>query len=300
MILEYLKPEPDIWSGLAVVLRAGYYIASLGAAGLAMFAVAFGHRLTFGESERLAALTKLAVLAALAVSIAAAVLRVHILSAGNVGDLGVWEAMLRSRIGDAFLLRVAGLLLILPLAWGARLGPALAGAGALLVVASYAAMGHSTLYSPRQELAAIVVVHLACVAFWLGSLPPLRWAAARGDRDAAALIADWSRVALVIVAVLAAVGLVGAGLLLRQPGQLIASWYGNAMLVKLALVLALLALAAWHKLVLTPAMDRGEPGAGARLSRSILWELAVICLVFYAAAEMVSVHPTDLGHRIAP
>jgi putative copper export protein len=252
------------------------------------------------ESERLALLTKLGVLAAVVLSLVAAVVRVQILSAGDVSDLGVWEAMLRSRIGDAFLLRTAGLLLLLPLAFGAHLGPALAGAGVLLILSSYAAMGHSTLYSPRQELALIVVTHLACIAFWLGSLPPLRWAAARGDRDAVALIEDWSRLALKVVAALVCVGLIGAALLLRQPGQLFTSWYGNAMLVKLGLFGGLMALAAWHKLLLTPALMRGEMGSGRRLSRSILLEFALMALVFYAAAEMVSVHPTNLGHRIAP
>jgi putative copper export protein len=300
MILEFLKPEPDVWNAVTVVLRAGYYVASIGAVGLAVFAIAFGQRLTFGENERLSLLIRLAVIVAVLLSLAAAVVRVQVLSAGDLSNLAVWEAMLRSRIGDAFLLRTAGLLLLLPLGFGARAGEGLAGAGAVLVLASYAAMGHSTLYSPRQELAGIVVVHLACVAFWIGSLAPLRWVAARGDRDALALIEDWSRVTLKVVALLVLVGVIGAALLLRQPGQLLTSWYGNAMLAKLALFAGVMALAAWHKLMLTPAMARGEPDAGRRLSRSILWEFGLIVLVFYAAAEMVSVHPVNLGHRIAP
>jgi putative copper export protein len=100
------------------------------------------------------------------------------------------------------------------------------------------------------------------------------------------------------VALIAASGVFGAVLLVREPMQLLVSWYGNGMLAKLALVFGALALAAWHKLRLTPALEAGAPGAGAALARSIRIEMIVIALIFYAAAEMVSVHPTDLGHRI--
>lgn len=298
MIIEYLQPDASIWDAITVVLRAAYYIASLGAAGLAIFAVAFGHRLTPYESERLRRWIGAAVALAILLSLAAAGVRVQILSAGNIGALDVWEAMLRSRIGDAFLLRVAGLLLLLPLAIGARVGPALAGAGALLVIASYAAMGHSTLYSPRQELAGLVVAHLACVAFWAGSLVPLRWVAQRGDRDAGLLVADWSRLAMIAVGLLVASGIVAAMLLLRQPGQLVTSWYGNAMVAKVLLVALVMGLAAINKLYLSARLGYGDPQAGPRLARAIVVEIVLMMLVFYAAAEMVSVHPVDLGHRV--
>jgi putative copper export protein len=61
----------------------------------------------------------------------------------------------------------------------------------------------------------------------------------------------------------------------------------------------MVALAVRHRFLLTPALARGEPGAGARLARSIRWEAGLALLVFWAAAEMVSVHPLDAGHRIS-
>ena len=42
----------------------------------------------------------------------------------------------------------------------------------------------------------------------------------------------------------------------------------------------------------------GAPGAGRRLSRSVMAEAAVALLVLYAAAEMVSTSPEDLTHRV--
>jgi copper resistance protein D len=301
MIIEYLsKPEPDIWNGITVAVRAGYYIASLGAAGLALFLAGFGRSMDGADEDWLRGRVILAAIIALLLSLIAAGVRVQILSAGDLADLKVWEAMFRSRIGDAFFIRMAGLILIILGALRWSVSPALAGMGALLVIASYAAMGHSMLYRPRQELAAMVTIHLACVAFWAGSLWPLMRLARGGGGEAVGVIRDWSRTALLVVPVLVVSGLWGAMLLLQKPELLLTSWYGNGFVAKIALVALVMALAAWHKLSLTPRLERGEPGAGGALSRSIGVETLLMALVFYAAAEMVSVHPVDLGHRIAP
>ena len=64
-----------------------------------------------------------------------------------------------------------------------------------------------------------------------------------------------------------------------------------------ALVGALLGFAAWHRYRLTPAPAAGAPGAGRRLSRSVMAEAAVALLVPYATAEMVSTSPEDLTRR---
>ncbi len=50
-------------------------------------------------------------------------------------------------------------------------------------------------------------------------------------------------------------------------------------------------LAAWHRFRLTPALAAGAPGAGRRLSRSVMAEAAVAVLVLCAAAELVSTPP---------
>lgn len=298
MIIEYLQPNPSIWDGLAVVLRAASYAASLGAAGLAMFAVCFGARLTPLEGAQICRWIGASVALGVCLIMLGLLLQAQILSAGSIANPDIWEALLRSRLGDAYLLRILGLSLLLPLALRLGIGPALAGAGILFVIGSYAAMGHSTLFMPRQELAVLVVLHLGCVAFWFGSLAPLYWVVKRDDRDAGLLVADWSRVAMIVVAVMTASGLIAAALLLRQPEQLLRSWYGNAMIVKVALVAVLMGFAVVNKLLLSPRLGFGERHISKALARSIMVEAAVFLIVLYAASEMISVHPTDLGHRI--
>ena len=297
MILEWLQPGPSALDGATVLLRAAYHVATVGAAGLAIFALGFGHRLEPGEAARLRRWVRVAALVGIALTVAALALRVLVLTAGGSAlDAAVWGAVLRSRIGDAAGLRVLGLAL-LALPWRGRAGAALAGAGILLALASYAAMGHSTLYRPRQELALLVAAHLLAVAFWVGALPPLLWAAARPG--GAALLRDWGRAAGWAVGAMAASGALLTLLLTVRMDRMLEAWHGWALLAKLALVAGALALALLNRLRHVPALERGAPGAAAALRRSILLESALIILAFWAAAELTSVHPADYGHRIA-
>jgi putative copper export protein len=300
MILEYLQPEPSFLDGLAVVLRALYYVATIGAAGLAFFMIGFGHRMRPDELARLRQSLLGAIAAGLIVSVAALALRVLVLTAGaSVTDGAVWEAMMRSRIGDAFLMRSAGLILLSAALMPWRAGPAIAAVGGVLVLGSYAAMGHSMLFQPRQEIAALVVLHLGVVAFWVGSLLPLLWVAGRSDgAETVALLQDWSRAATVAVAAMLVSGVLLSWYLTVRLDLIFEAWHGWALAAKVTAVLAALALALVNRLRHTPALAQGLPGAGARLAASIRFEIVLVLLAFYLAAEMVSVHPIDYGHRI--
>lgn len=300
MILEYLQPEASLIDGISVVVRAAYYTATIGATGLAFFLIGFGHRLRPAEAARMRSTLLAAIAAGLALSIAALVLRVLVLTAGaSVTDGAVWEAMMRSRIGDAFWLRSAGLVLLAAAAMPWRTGPAVAAVGGVLVLGSYAAMGHSMLFQPRQEIAALVVLHLAVVAFWVGSLLPLLLVAQRPDgTETVALLRDWSRAATVAVVAMIATGVLLTWYLTVRLDLIFDAWHGWALAAKVAAVLAALGLALSNRLRHTPALEQGQPGAGARLAASIRLEIVFVLLAFYIAAEMVSVHPIDYGHRI--
>jgi putative copper export protein len=295
MILEYLQPDPAALDAGFVMLRAATHVAMLGAAGLALFGLGFGGQLAREDQERLRRWLLGLALAGIALNAGVLPLRVLVLTAGESAfDGAVLGAVMASRNGDAFWMRLAGLGALALAAWRpGRIGDALAGAGAVTVAASYAALGHSMLFRPRQELAALVTLHLLAVAFWTGSLPPLVWAARRGQ---AGLIDAWSRVALWAVAAIAGTGIAMAALLVRRAELLLAGWYGWALLAKLGLVGLMLALAARHRFLLAPAVSGG---GGPALAHSIRIEAGIALLVAWAAAELVSVHPLDAGHRIA-
>jgi copper resistance protein D len=294
MILEYLQPDPSALDAAFVMLRAATHAAMLGAAGMALFGLGFGAMLARDNQDRLRRWMCGLALAGIALNIGVLPLRVLVLTAGaSAFDLATLQAVMASRNGDAFWLRIAGLsALAVAAARPGRVADALAGAGALVVCASYAALGHSMLFRPRQELAGLVTLHLLAVGFWTGSLLPLAWAASRGQ---AALIEAWSRAALWAVAVIAATGVALAILLVRRAELLLAGWYGWALLAKVALVGLMLLLAMRNRALLTPRMPGG---GGPALARSIRVETAIALLVAWAVAELVSVHPLDAGHRI--
>ena len=300
MILEYLQPDASLLDGITVIIRALYYTATIGAAGLGLFAVGFGHRLEPGEAAKLHRTLLATIAAGLLLSGLALALRVLVLTAGgSIFSADVWAAVMRSRIGDAFWLRAAGLVLLAAAVTSWRIGSAITAIGALLVVASYAAMGHSMLFAPRQEIAALVVVHLAVVAFWVGSLPPLLWVAYRRDgASAARLIQDWSKAAIWAVSAMIASGMLLSWYLTLRMDRIFDAWHGWALAWKVLAVLAALGLALWNRQRHTPALARGDAGASARLAASIRLEMLLVALAFYAAAEMVSVHPVDYGHRV--
>jgi copper resistance protein D len=300
MILEYLQPDPSFLDGIAVMTRALYYAATIGAAGLAFFMIGYGDRLRPAEITRLRRTILGAIIAGLALSVGALVLRVLVLTAGaSITDAAVWDVMMRSRIGDAFWMRSAGLVLLAAMVMPWRAGPAIAAVGGVLVLGSYAAMGHSMLFKPRQEIAALVVLHLGVVAFWVGSLLPLLWVAQRPDSgETVALLHDWARAATIAVSTMIASGALLTWYLTVRLDLIFDAWHGWALAGKIVAVLAALALALSNRLRHTPALAQGLPGAGARLASSTRLEIVLVLVVFYIAAEMVSVHPIDYGHRV--
>ena len=298
MILAALQTGEAGHAGAAVVLRAAYYAGSLGGAGLAFFSLLFGTRQEVADAARLRRWAIGAALLGILAGIGALAAQVGVLTGGEMLlDADVWGVVVASRAATSYALGGAGLLLVALLAFGQRWALP-AALGGLLVCASYAAVGHTTMLTPRPALAALLTVHLTVAAFWIGGLAPLAWASRREGPAAARLVEGWARVAALAVPVLAAAGLVLAWRILGGARQLFASWYGWALLAKVAFVGALLGFAAWHRYRLTPALAAGAPGAGRRLARSVAAEAVVALVVLFAAAEMVSTSPEGLSHRM--
>jgi len=146
----------------------------------------------------------------------------------------------------------------------------------------------------------VLLLHAAAAAFWLGALWPLRAALAphpQAPDIAASLPAlrRFSRLALGAVAALLAAGLALAALRLGAPPALFGTDYGGVLLAKSAGVAALLGLAAWHRQRLTPALAAGQPGAAARLRRSIGAELLVGAGVLGLTAVLARTPPPAAG-----
>ncbi|GAB4193219.1 MAG: copper resistance protein CopC [Roseiflexaceae bacterium] len=217
--------------------------------------------------------------------------------------------LLRGRSGLLGLVRAGLALLIMALAW--RLPPVERAPGRwwLLLVLGAAllltfSLGSHAAAQPSGAALALLAdwLHLAALVLWLGGLPALLGALliARAHPQAIAagpLVARFSRLALLAVAVLALTGSYSALQQIGSVEQLTGTTYGRALLVKLGLFGLLLVLAAANLLVLSPRL-RGQPSAGPALralGRTVSAELLLGAVVLLAVGVMTSVAPSTVA-----
>jgi putative copper export protein len=280
---------PDV---LSVTVRALAFIALFQAIGAAFFLAGFARQLAISFVD----IRRLALIAA---SCGVFLVFTHLTldAARMAGDYsGLWDRELQqlawsSGSGWAQLTQVAGLLLVLAALrrsahWYASLGGAIALAGFLLT-------GHTSAHALRAVLAPLLGLHLLIVAGWFGALAPLLIVIRKEAKPMVALIvARYSAIAGLLVPLIALAGLSMAWLLtgsltvLRRP-------YGELLMVKLILFSLLMALAAWNKWRLTPALALGEARAAVALQRSIIAEIILIAVVLSVTAALTSLYSPD-------
>ncbi|MGQ0606913.1 MAG: copper resistance protein CopC [Chloroflexota bacterium] len=169
---------------------------------------------------------------------------------------------------------------------------AVVGVGFAISLAGMSAAGHaSSLGGPLN--AAIDWLHLVAAAAWLGGLPAMYGLAGRagpaGSRRGIAteILRRHGRMALVAGPLVVLTGLANSSLVLGTSRELVASGYGNLLLVKGVLVSVALGIgAANHLLVRGRARGRG---ATTVLMAS---ELLVGAVAVMAAAALVTIQPS--------
>jgi len=273
-----------------LALRAVSLIVTFQAAGTALFVAAFAPALAHHQHE-LQRLGGRAALASLALLAAQALFEpLHL--AGDWSGVGsaTVRVFMSSSAALALCAALGGMaLLTLTLrrrrALG-RSGRTLAAIGSVVTLASFLLTGHTVAHRERAPLAALLFAHLAIVAFWFGSLEPLRRLIARAPpADAARVTEAFSAAAVWLVPLIALLGAGMAWLLLPDAAALLRP-YGLLLLSKAALFALLLGLAALNRWRLVPALARADTKAASRLGRSIGLEYLLICVVFVVTAVM--------------
>lgn len=278
---------PDL---AAVVLRALAFVAVFPAAGLPVFLLLYGQRLTASGP----AVLRLGIAAALTGAVltgADQLLQPARMTGTFVGLLdGSLHAILwASDTGPAVALRVLGLLAIaVTLRGRSRAAEAGCLIAATLVVSSFAFMGHTATGAGRWLLAPLLIVHLLAVAFWLGALPALYLVAGREAIGTAAAVIDaFSRTAIAVVPAIFVAGL-GLSVVLLPDVAALASPYGALLIAKLGGFLLLMALAAVNKWRLGPAIGSGRTDALRRFRRVVAAEAVLIAAVLAITATMTT------------
>jgi copper transport protein len=239
-------------------------------------------------SPRLAGLDRILMFAApLAGAVALARFGADVVDAvgGDLADLmnvALWWRPVSRIFGGSVLAMLAALALsALSVRSGDRWPRRLSAAALLCAGLAFATSGHAAAATPQYLMKPAIVLHIAAVLFWSGSLVPLLMLARAGSMPAAGVaLTSFAMPVLAAVIVLTVSGLLLGGLQLGALAELWNSGYGVVLCLKLAALLPLLALAALNRLVLTPRVRSGDSNALRPLRISIAAEIAIVVVIF--------------------
>ena len=275
------------------------------AAGMFLFG-AFGFlwtcvpaELAAGWSKRLRGAAMMA--AVLAVLSALILLPVHTAIIGDgwsdaVAPGMLWTVVWRTSIGHAWLADMAASILLLGAVYcsDAR-RPAAVTVTAGLLMFSVVLTGHAMMHEGwlGYSQQANDLLHVLAAGAWVGALVPLFGIMREfddGPETGSRLVAleRFSTAGRLAVVVILATGLVNTLLIV---GRLPTDWsspYQLLLAIKIVVVLVMVALAARNRLVLTPRLRHGQPGASALMRSAILGEV----LLGVCAIALVSVFGT--------
>lgn len=222
----------------------------------------------------------------------------------------MWQVLGQTR-GGAFWVARQGLLLALIGALSrARLAPAAVLLLPALIVVQ-ALTGHTAAVTPHLALAVVNDgLHLLAAGVWIGGLLALGvglWPLFRGDRSAVTAVAyaGWRRfswLAAVSLGLLVATGLYNMSRQVASVDGLIGTVYGQALLVKIGLTLAVGACGLLNAMLLHPVVaaplawllrrPRGwTPCSLARLPALVVTEAGLALLVLLAASVVTAAPP---------
>ena len=281
----------DIWGITTISAKLGVYFGLLTSMGLLISAVLFKAQLVSIERP----IRSLILLFAI-IGLAFTLLRFSLRGVALTGDISgmvdreMLGLMLQTQVGTVIYLRLAGLgALVIGALIGGR-GYLLALAGGAVALWSFDEIGHV----PAKEsltLQFVLYGHLLIAAFWIGVFIPLRRLASDPTalQHAAVLGHRFGQIAAFAVPLLIVFGIWLAWYLVGSIGALLGTAYGQALLVKIALVGLLLTLAAMNKVRFVPGLIANDPQAGRRLARSIQLEWVCIAGILLATATFTSV-----------
>ena len=275
---------PDAFGLAAIITKFALYLGVMTAAGTVMSALIFRLDRTRGLAAKFAV-----------IGLGATVLAFTLRGANLTGDVSgmtdpeMLGLLWTTPVGTAFLLRLAGLgLLISGLLMG-RVGAWVSVLGGIMAIWSFNHVGH---VSGRETilLDIALILHLLAVALWIGVLTPLKRLASSPVTYAAAADVGhrFGVVATVTVPALIVVGGYMGYQLVGSFSALIGTGYGQALIIKVLLVGLLLGLAAANKLRFIPALRSGDPAAAGHLSKSISVEWLVILVVLGMTAVLTT------------
>ncbi|MGB5903956.1 MAG: CopD family protein [Xanthobacteraceae bacterium] len=276
---QTVRSEDQVLRGAIWLARIVVYLGLFVGVGGAFFTAWIGPH-DAAAMRRVGVGVSVAALVALALSVGLQGLDALGLPLSSLSNGDAWIIGVRGSFGHAVGFAASALLLAM---LSFRLSPPLRRAMALLALIgtgiALAATGHAASAQPTFLTMPAVFLHGVSLAFWIGALLPLAFAMRSPRETAVNVLTRFSRAIPFAVAALLASGLLLATIQLKRLDALWTTDYGRVLAIKLALVAALLLLALWNRLWLTPRIGNG--GHARRLMRrSIFTELVLAVAIF--------------------
>jgi len=275
---------PDLWGFAAIAVKFALYLGVLTSAGAALATLLFrldrmrGFALGFAALGLFAAVTAFSLRGANLTG-----------DASGMTDPEMLGLLWSTPVGTALMYRIAGLTLLIIGLFLGGIGQLVSVVGGLLAIWSFDHVGHvSSRDTTLLDIA--LTLHLVAIALWIGILSPLKSLASDSTThgQAARVGHQFGQVAMVTVPSLIAAGGYMGYQLVGSFTALIGTGYGQALLIKVALVGCLLGLAAANKLRFIPKIRAGDTTAADHLTKSISVEWAVVLLVLVITAVLTS------------
>ncbi len=247
------QESDNVLRGLIVTTKILIYLGlfiGIGGRGFAVF-VAQAPLPRFAEETITACLIGGIVAAILSIGLQGADALALPVSVLHHGD--IWQAGLTTSYGTSAVIALVSMLVLPAPSVDPRFARGRAVAALLGAGLALAASGHAAAAPPQWLTRPSVFIHVICVACWIGSLVPLAMMLhARNGRDA---LMCFTRVIPYVLGLLIAAGIALAVVQIETIGALWSTAYGTIFILKMVAFAALLALAAYNRLVLTRRID---------------------------------------------
>jgi copper transport protein len=192
----------------------------------------------------------------------------------------LWRVLTGTMIGAAVWLRPAAAAVLIMTVWGTRSTSRSAliikAAAIVIIIGMFPLTGHAYGASSGALTAVLLhILHMGAAAVWFGGLAGILIAIQVREQSGLnygqlhRLILRFSAMALPSVVIIAGSGIVLALLRIGSWSGLFHSTYGRLVLAKSGLVLLILVIAAFHRLVLIPQMNKRLAPEGADSSQKL-------------------------------
>ena len=222
--------------------------------------------------------------------------------AGNLGgdlasviDMLMLQLAIESKSGVSYLTAFAGFAVML-ISHNLKANANVVGLiiGSIAVLFSFTLAGHSQLGGVFTQF--LLMVHLFGIAFWLGALLPFRWICLQDNTNNLGELAHRFGVfAMLYVGLLLGAGLGYAYMLLGELSLILTTSYGNLLLIKMLLVVALLSLAALNKFKLVPSLEKNHLQGVRQFQSSVKVEIILVLIILMGSSLLTTSMTLPMG-----